>query len=443
MAKTKLKTVYVCAACGEESITWQGKCPNCGQWNTFKSLTIAPGKSNETTHPMEALRVLEVRRDEDKPRYSSGLVEFDRVLGGGIFPGSVILLGGDPGVGKSTLLLQTAHYLSSTSKIIYFSGEESRQQVASRATRLTIKPRFLFSNETRIASIRSLLNSEKADCIVIDSIQTLYDDNYPSTPGSLVQVRECALQLQEFAKQSGTSVFLIGHITKEGTVAGPKTLEHMVDVVLYLEGDSASEMRLLRSMKNRFGATNEIGLFEFHEQGLKDVADPAYLFTEARSTPIAGTALTVVCEGERPIIVEIQSLVTPTPFGYPKRTSSGFDLARLHILLAVLERRVGCTLSSSDVFLNVVGGYRITDRSADLGVCMAILSAVSGVALPNKNAFWGEVGLTGEIRKHGNDSRRTKEIQRLGYTPSTPHTIISQVAEEFGLNQKQRRSHGR
>jgi DNA repair protein RadA/Sms len=442
MAKTKLKTMFVCSSCGEESITWQGRCPNCGEWNTFKSLSITPSSRGETHSPSEPLYRLDEQKIDESPRLPTGLNEFDRVLGGGVFPGSVILLGGDPGVGKSTLLLQTANYLSRESKIIYFSGEESRAQVAHRAARLNLSPSFLFSNETRIATIRSHIQSEKPECIIIDSIQTLYDDSFPSTPGSLVQVRECALQLQDFAKQQGTSVFLIGHITKEGAVAGPKTLEHMVDVVLYLEGESSSEMRLLRSIKNRFGATNEIGLFEFHQKGLSDVVDPAYLFTEERVNPIAGTALTAVCEGERPIIVEIQALVTPTPFGYPKRTSSGFDLQRLHILLAVLERRVGCSLASSDVFVNIVGGYHIRDRAADLGVCMAIVSAVSGRPLPEKHVFWGEVGLTGEIRRKNNDDRRTKEVERLGYKLATRRQVITELIEAYELNKGSRRARG-
>lgn len=440
MAKTKLKTMYVCSSCGEESITWQGRCPNCGEWNTYKQITIVPNKPIDHTVAAESLEILTGMSEDDTPRTPSGFQEFDRVLGGGIFPGSVVLLGGDPGVGKSTLLLQTAHFISQSAKVIYFSGEESRQQVGHRAMRLGIKPQFLFCNETRIEAIRALLKSEKPDCIIIDSIQTLYDDSYPSTPGSLVQVRECALQLQEIAKQQGISVFLIGHITKEGTVAGPKTLEHMVDVVLYLEGDALTEMRLLRSIKNRFGATNEIGLFELGSQGLTDVADPIHLFTEERISPVAGTALTVVCEGERPIIVEIQALVSPTPFGYPKRTSSGFDIQRLHILLAVLERRAGFALASMDVFVNVVGGYHIRDRAADLGVCMAIISAVTETPLPAKHVFWGEVGLTGEVRKRNRDDRQSREVKRLGYTPSTDGKVITSFTTEYGITRTRRQS---
>lgn len=433
MARTKLKTMYVCSNCGEESITWQGKCPNCGEWNTFKLININVKNGRDVLTTSEPLEILSETHEDDKPRRQTGFQEFDRVLGGGLFPGSVVLLGGDPGVGKSTLLLQTAQFMSQSAKLIYFSGEESRQQVSHRARRLAITPKFLFSNETRIQAIRGLLESEKPDCIVIDSIQTLYDDTYPSTPGSLVQVRECALQLQDFAKQHGIAVFLIGHITKEGTVAGPKTLEHMVDVVLYLEGEATTEMRLLRSIKNRFGATNEIGLFDLGSQGLQDVSDPIQLFTEDRATPVAGTALTIVCEGERPIIVEIQALVSPTPFGYPKRTSSGFDLQRLHILLAVLERRAGFTLTSMDVFINVVGGYHIRDRSADLGVCMAIISAITETPLPKKHVFWGEVGLTGEVRKRNRDDRQNREVVRLGYTPSADEKIITAFTNEYGI----------
>lgn len=440
MAKTK--TVYVCSNCGEEALAWQGKCPVCGEWNTFKELrldakpTSSSGRSSAGAIELKPLDSAIIERETK--RISTGFSEFDRVLGGGIVPGSVILLGGEPGVGKSTLLLQAAHYLGQNNSMVYFSGEESASQVAGRAKRLGLKPAFMFANETRSPIIRDTLLANKPDVVVIDSIQTLYDDTYPSTPGSLVQVRECALQLQDLAKSHGISVILVGHITKEGTVAGPKTLEHMVDVVLYLEGEPRSEMRLLRSMKNRFGATHEVGMFELNDKGLQNITDPSMLFVEEHQNAVPGTALTAVLEGARPILVEVQALVVPTPFGYPKRTSLGIDLQRLHILLAILESRTKSSFASLDVFVNVVGGYKIQDRGADLAICMALLSASSGVALPPKQVFCGEVGLTGEIRPVAQQKRREDELKRLGFQTTTLKRSVREVAQEFNVARDKR-----
>jgi len=440
MAKTK--TMYVCSSCGEESITWQGRCPICGEWNTFKEFKteVKSTKSAASTQSTPIARLSVHTETLEKPRTTTGLEEFDRVLGGGLVAGSVILLGGEPGIGKSTLLLQVSHYMSQSDKIIYFSGEESDLQVAGRAKRLGIRPEFLFANETRISNIREAIRAEQPNLVIIDSIQTLYDESYPSTPGSLVQVRECALQLQEIAKREGVSVILVGHITKEGTVAGPKTLEHMVDVVLYLEGEPRSEMRILRSMKNRFGATFEVGLFELGESGLTNITDPSSLFIEAHAGDVPGTALTAVLEGVRPILVEVQALVVPTAFGYPKRTSSGIDLQRLHILLAILESRVGVSFASSDVFLNVVGGYKIQDRGADLAICLALLSAQSDSPLPAKQVFYGEVGLTGEVRKVVQSDRRDKETLRLGYESSPKNRMLREIGNQFGVMKSTRRN---
>ncbi len=433
MAKTK--TLYVCSSCGEESITWQGRCPVCGEWNTFREFKIdtAPARGL-TSNPVIELKPLDINApDITSQRVLTGSAEFDRVLGGGIIPGSVILLGGEPGIGKSTLLLQVAQFLGGQKKVIYFSGEESASQVADRARRLAMTPTFLFANETRLATIRDQLTVHQPDLVIIDSIQTLYDESLPSTPGSLVQVRECSLQLQELAKSRGICLVLVGHITKEGTVAGPKTLEHMVDVVLYLEGEPRSEMRILRSMKNRFGATFEVGLFELTDQGLASITDPSGLFVEEHATSIPGTALTAVLEGMRPILVEIQALVVPTAFGYPKRTSSGIDLQRLHILLAILESRTHVSFAASDVFLNVVGGYRIQDRAADLAICMALLSALTDTPLPPKQVFYGEVGLTGEIRRVSQYKRRSEEIERLGYLATPTQKLLWQIGQDFSV----------
>lgn len=438
----KLKTMYVCSNCGEEALAWQGKCPVCGQWNTFKEIKIDTGSSRAggSASAAQPLAPLSIRKEKEQSRMSTGHVEFDRVLGGGIVPGSVVLLGGEPGIGKSTLLLQVADYLSKSQKVIYFSGEESEYQVADRAKRLGLSPTFLFGTTTDIGAIKSQVATEQPNLLIVDSIQTLYDDRFPSTPGSLVQVRESALQLQELAKREGVSTILVGHITKEGTVAGPKTLEHMVDVVLYLEGEPRTETRILRSIKNRFGATYEIGLFNLGEGGMQDIQDASALFIEDHESQVPGTALTAVLEGARPIIVEVQALVTPTAFGYPKRTSLGLDLQRLHILLAILESRLHYNLSSHDVFVNVVGGYKIQDRQADAGLCMALLSAASGQNLPNKQVFYGEVGLTGEIRKTSHTTRVTKEVERLGYKPMPVKRSLKDVAEQFDLLRKPTRS---
>ncbi len=439
MAKTR--TMYVCENCGEESITWQGKCPICHEWNTFRELKIsapsATRASKASVSSEEAPRPLDLTLAQDEAnRVSTGSREFDRVLGGGLMKGSVILLGGEPGIGKSTLLLQVADRLAKGKTVAYFSGEESPLQVAGRAKRLGLTPTFLFAAETRMPVIRDFLLRERPDIIIVDSIQTIYDDTYPSTPGSLVQVRECALQLQDLAKREGITTLLVGHITKEGTVAGPKTLEHMVDVVLYLEGEARSEVRILRSMKNRFGATYEVGLFAFEDAGLHDIGDPSVLFVENHSTAVPGTALTAVLEGARPILVEVQALVVPTVFGYPKRTSSGLDLQRLQILLAILESRLRCPVNSYDVFINVVGGYKIQDRGADLAVCMAIISAMSGVSLPPKQVYYGEVGLTGEIRSVAQSKRRKDEVERLGYTPVTDERSLQVLAKPYQSSRK-------
>ncbi len=437
----KLKTMYVCSHCGEEALAWQGKCPVCGQWNTFKEIKVDSGISRSKSSAMNAapLAPLAIEGVKEQSRMSTGHAEFDRVLGGGVVPGSVVLLGGEPGIGKSTLLLQVADHLSKSQKVIYFSGEESEYQVADRAKRLGLSPTFLFGTTTDIAAIKSQVAVEQPSLLIVDSIQTLYDDRFPSTPGSLVQVRESALQLQELAKREGVSTILVGHITKEGTVAGPKTLEHMVDVVLYLEGEPRTETRILRSIKNRFGATYEIGLFNLGEGGMQDIQDASALFIEDHESHVPGTALTAVLEGARPIIVEVQALVTPTAFGYPKRTSLGLDIQRLHILLAILESRLHYNLSSHDVFVNVVGGYKIQDRQADAGLCMALLSAASGQILPAKQVFYGEVGLTGEIRKTSHTARITKEVERLGYGAMPAKRSLKEVAEQFDLLRKPRK----
>lgn len=430
----KQKTIYVCRQCGEESIAWQGRCPVCEQWNSFQALTVAGPVKTGGRVTAATLETLSLATTPAAERQVTGIEEFDRAVGGGLVAGSVVLIGGEPGVGKSTLLLQLVDRLGAVAS--YFSGEESLAQVADRARRLALTPAFSFANETDVNRIVAAVENASPKLIVIDSIQTMYDDAYPSTPGSLVQVREAALKLQLLAKRRGVIVMLVGHITKEGTVAGPKTLEHMVDVVVYLEGDPRHNIRLLRSVKNRFGATHEVGLFALTERGLEGVTDPTMLFTENHSPTIAGSALTVAIEGLRPILIEVQALVVPTAFGYPKRTALGIDLQRLSILLAIIEARTAVRLDHADVFVNVVGGYRLTDRSADLAVCLAVLSAHRAVALPAKTVFVGEVGLTGEVRPPSQGERRAAEAKRLGFVLGRTGGQLAEIAAGLGLRKK-------
>lgn len=425
-------------------MVWQGKCPVCGEWNTFKEFTIgrdsrgSAGGSNSAS--AAAVRPLSLVGADNSHRLSSGLGEFDRALGGGFVLGSVILLGGDPGIGKSTVTMQIAHNLANDG-VIYFSGEESEGQVANRALRLGLKPSFKFANITNVQTILATIEQEKPKLVIIDSIQTLYDDAFPSTPGSLVQVRESSLRLQELAKRTGTIVILIGHVTKEGSVAGPRTLEHMVDVVLYLEGDRRTDARILRGAKNRFGATHEIGLFRLTETGMEGIDNPSVLFMSEHAEPAPGTILTAAIDGSRPVIAEIQSLVTPTAFGLPRRTSSGIDLNRLHLLIAIVANRAGLpSLGQCDVFLNIVGGYTIHDRAADLAVCLALASGLTNVPLPLGLVAYGEVDLTGSIRPVPMASQRASEAKRLGLSvmPENLKTLKA-VLEYYHL--RKTRSH--
>jgi DNA repair protein RadA/Sms len=419
MAKAKGTTLFVCSNCGEEFIQWQGRCSNCGEWNTLKEFHIAAekgsgrggGYSGQTKST--AQKLADIAGDK-LVRRATGLSELDRVLGGGLVPGSVLLLGGDPGIGKSTLLLQVAAHFPS--HVLYVSGEESPEQIKLRAERLKLKSQELsLLPATDINVILKHIEDEKPELVVIDSIQTMYDPAFPSTPGSIVQVRETAIRIQQFAKAQGIPVVLVGHITKEGTVAGPRTLEHLVDVVLYLEGDAQHELRILRAAKNRFGDATETGLFAMEELGLQEVKNPAeFLLSERVQAP--GSVLTAVMEGSRPILVEIQALTTPTVFGYPRRTASGLDLNRLNLLLAVLQRRAGLDLSNQDVYLNIVGGLKVKDPAVDAAVCVALASALLGTTVPENLCIVGEVGLAGEIRTVSRQSRREKEVTTLGYT---------------------------
>lgn len=415
--------MFVCSECGEEYIQWQGRCSVCGNWNTLKEMNVPAEtrytgtRSGYSGGTAEEPVVLANVVGQQEQRVTTGFSEVDRVLGGGIVQGSVILLGGDPGIGKSTLLLQVVAKMAhtSTKPILYISGEESPAQIKLRAERLGIHSEMIhLLPTTNVETIQATIEKTDPALVIVDSIQTMYDPQFPSSPGSIVQVRESAIRIQHVAKSLGVPVVLVGHITKEGTVAGPRTLEHLVDVVLYLEGDTQQTLRILRAVKNRFGDISEAGIFSMEDKGMVEVTDPSrFLLSERVQSP--GSVLAAIIEGTRPMLIEVQALTTPTVFGYPRRTASGFDLNRLNLLLAVLQRRVHIDLSSHDVFINIVGGLSVKDPAVDAAVCVALASAYKDVVLSPTLCVLGEVGLAGEIRKVIYQERRIKEVQSLGY----------------------------
>jgi DNA repair protein RadA/Sms len=422
----KPKAAYVCAECGGDTPKWQGQCPNCQAWNTLSEVRLeqhGPGGPNRYAGgpmalagagPLKALGDIEAR---DVPRISSTIEEFDRVLGGGFVPGGVVLIGGDPGIGKSTLLLQTLAGLSVASTVLYVTGEESAEQVALRAQRLGLAaPGLKLLPEINLERIQAALLGEAPVVAVIDSIQTLFSEALTAAPGSVSQVRECAAQLTRLAKQSGTVIVLVGHVTKEGAIAGPRVLEHIVDTVLYFEGDTHSSFRLIRAFKNRFGAVNELGVFAMTDRGLKGVSNPSALFLSQHDRDVPGSAVMVTQEGTRPLLVEIQALVDEAHAPNPRRLSVGLDQNRLAMLLAVLHRHVGVACFDQDVFINAVGGVRITEPAADLAVLLAIVSSLRGKALPRGLVVFGEVGLAGEIRPAPRGQERLREAAKLGFT---------------------------
>lgn len=421
MAKTKSE--FVCNECGAHHTKWSGQCGDCGAWNTMVEVAAIVGKKNprHTGYAGDAtsatIHNLPDVSPEQTPRISTGLDELDRVLGGGIVPGAVILIGGDPGIGKSTLLLQTVGALASRVKTLYVTGEESLQQVSLRAHRLHLDtaPCRLLS-ETRVEAIIALAQQEKPQVMVIDSIQTVYTELVQSAPGSVSQVRESAAQLVRFAKQTGTSLFLVGHVTKEGTLAGPRVLEHMVDTVLYFEGDPNVTFRVVRAIKNRFGAINELGAFAMTETGLRQVTNPSAIFLSRHEEPVPGSVIIVTREGTRPMLVEVQALVAESHIANPRRVAVGLDGTRLAMLLAVLQRHGGIALYDHDVFVNVVGGIRITETAADLPVLLAALSTYRNKPLPRDWVVFGEVGLAGEIRPVQNGQDRLREAHKHGFT---------------------------
>jgi DNA repair protein RadA/Sms len=414
----KFKTRYICQNCGYGSLKWIGKCPSCEQWDTLvEEVVKEEKKSQKEAGSNSIVYSLSDVSTKDFIRVKSNINEFDRLLGGGIIPGSVMLLGGEPGIGKSTLLLQAASTIANTGvSVLYITGEESIQQVKLRSDRLksSVKNLFLLS-ETNVDSIINHLEEQKPQIAIIDSIQTLYSSDFSSAPGSVAQVRECTSILTIAAKKKGISLFLIGHVTKTGAIAGPRVVEHLVDVVLYFEGDTHNRYRILRTLKNRFGSTEEIGIFHMQADGLEEVSNPSEIFLNTRENPVSGSIVVASMEGTRPILVELQALVSPTIFGMPERRTTGLDHRRLAILLAVLEKRVGLRLGNLDVFVNVVGGIKLIEPAVDLGVLLAVSSSLREVPIPYGVVAIGEVGLGGEVRAVNHVERRLSEIERLGF----------------------------
>lgn len=413
----KSKSVYVCQSCGAESPKWIGKCNSCGEWNTYVEQVIQKQSARRYEADPErqaAPKIISEIRTDKLHRYNTHNEEFNRVLGGGLVPGSLVLIGGEPGIGKSTLALQIALHFEG--RVLYVSGEESPQQIKMRAERLgSLNETTLVLAETSLQSIISQITQQKPSMVIIDSIQTLYSDAIESTPGSVSQVRECAAQLLRVAKQTGIPVVLIGHITKEGSLAGPKILEHIVDTVLQFEGDTHHVYRILRASKNRFGSTSELGVFEMRNDGLAEIANPSEVLLNHHATDLSGSAIAANIEGIRPLMIETQALVSTAAYGTPQRSSNGFDIRRLNMLLAVLERRANFHLSSKDVFVNIAGGLRVDDPATDLAIVSAVLSSTVDIALDRDICFAGEVGLSGEIRPSNRMEQRISEAEKLGF----------------------------
>lgn len=417
----KSKTVYTCTECGGTAPKWAGQCPNCQQWNTLVETVAQPtsgaGARFQSLASSATVRKLSDIDAVDVPRFSSGIDEFDRVLGGGLVSGGVVLIGGDPGIGKSTLLLQALSNLSADRRVLYVSGEESGSQIALRARRLGIEsPNLALLAEIQLERIQGTIEAEKPEVVVIDSIQTLYSEALTSAPGSVAQVRECAAQLTRIAKRLDVTTILVGHVTKEGALAGPRVLEHIVDTVLYFEGDTHSAYRLVRAFKNRFGAVNELGVFAMTERGLRGVANPSALFLSQHEQVVPGSCVLVTQEGTRPLLVEIQALVDTANVPNPRRLAVGLEQNRLAMLLAVLHRHAGIACFDQDVFLNAVGGVKITEPAADLAVLLAIHSSMRNKALPRGLVVFGEIGLAGEIRPTPRGQERLKEAAKLGFS---------------------------
>ncbi|WP_404450842.1 DNA repair protein RadA [Virgibacillus necropolis] len=420
MAKRKVK--YVCQECGYESAKWMGKCPGCNNWNTLVEEIESSGKSgrhaslgspNQQRKP-EKITAIE---SDKEPRITTKMKEFNRVLGGGVVPGSLVLIGGDPGIGKSTLLLQISSQLADKQlPVLYISGEESAKQTKLRADRLAIKSDLLYVlAETNLYDISNQISELKPSFVVIDSIQTIFREEVTSAPGSVSQVRECTSELMKIAKSNGIPIFIVGHVTKEGSIAGPRLLEHMVDAVLYFEGERHHTFRILRGVKNRFGSTNEMGIFEMKEEGLREVMNPSEIFLEERSRGAAGSTIVASMEGTRPVLVEIQALISPSSFGNPRRMATGIDNNRVPLLMAVLEKRVGLMLQNQDAYIKVAGGVKLDEPAIDLAIAVSIASSFRDQPTKPDDIFVGEVGLTGEIRRVSRIEQRVQEAAKLGF----------------------------
>lgn len=413
----KLKSLFVCSQCGYESAKWYGKCPGCGEWNTMNEEAPQTAiKSSKRAFSLQPVMKLQDITEDVEKRISTGIKELDRVLGGGIVEGSLVLIGGDPGIGKSTILLQACQYIGKSKSILYVSGEESANQIKLRANRLGVTTSNLgILAQTDVGGIIENIRSEKPDLVIIDSIQTMILDECSSSAGSVTQVRECTNIFMRTAKSLGIPIFVVGHVNKDGAIAGPKVLEHIVDTVLYFEGERNYSYRLLRSVKNRFGSTNEIGVFEMQQDGLKEVENPSLMMLSGRPKNTSGTCVACIMEGSRPILAEVQGLVTATGFGTPRRMSTGFDYNRMAMLLAVLEKRAGYFFNSMDTYINVVGGLRLDEPAADLTVAMALVSSLKDIVINDNVIAFGEIGLAGEIRAVSCCEQRVAEAYRLGF----------------------------
>ena len=417
----KVKSVYVCNNCGKQSSKWYGHCPNCGEWNTMTEGIVETSSSSKTTkasnvHIVENVKPLSGIESDYKQRYHTGMTELDRVLGGGIVKGSIVLLGGDPGIGKSTIFLQICEYLGKNLRILYVSGEESAHQIKMRAKRLNVNTDNLYIlSETDIMGIAEYIRSTNYDLVIVDSIQTMNLEDLNSSPGSVSQIRECTALLMRLAKTLDIPVLVIGHVTKDGAIAGPKILEHIVDCVLYFEGEKNVPYRILRAVKNRFGSTNEIGVFEMNTSGLTQVENPSLMLLSGRPKNTSGSCVACLMEGSRIILSEVQGLVTPTTFGTPRRMTAGFDYNRLSMLIAVLEKRCGYFFGNMDAYINVIGGIKLTEPASDLTVVITLISGLKDVIVPDDVIAFGEVGLAGEIRAVNNCDMRISEAARMGF----------------------------
>ena len=413
---SKIKTVFICGQCGYESVKWAGKCPSCGEWNSFSEETISETKKKDTALKKicsNSVSLSEIDCNEDI-RFITKIKEFDRVVGGGIVKGSLILVSGEPGIGKSTILLQICGTLNMN--ILYVSGEESASQIKLRAQRLGVKSSSVkILCETDVSSVCDKIIHESPDMVIIDSIQTMLHDDISSSPGSVSQVKECTAAFMHLAKTKNIPVFLIGHVNKEGAVAGPKVMEHMVDAVLYFEGDRSTDCRILRAIKNRYGSANEVGVFEMTGEGLKEVENPSLLFLRGKPSDVSGITTVCVMEGSRPLAAEVQALVSQTPFPAPRRVANGFDFSRLNLIIAVLEKRCGFFFGTFDAYINVVGGLKLNEPAADLAIAIALASGLKDFIIPQDTVIFGEVGLAGEVRAVSNIEKRIAEAEKLGF----------------------------